>query len=103
MKQRVSVLGSNLSLSIEEREIPSPGPGEVLIQVKSVGVCGSDIHYFEHGRIADFVVESPLVLGHESSGVVAALGAGVEDIAVAISEWSALERDSSPTSSKPVA
>jgi L-iditol 2-dehydrogenase len=82
MKQRVSVLGSNLSLSIEEREIPSPGPGEVLIQVKSVGVCGSDIHYFEHGRIADFVVESPLVLGHESSGVVAALGAGVEDIAV---------------------
>ncbi len=82
MKQRVSVLGTDLSLSVEERDIPSPGPGEVLVQVKSVGVCGSDIHYFEHGRIADFVVETPLVLGHEASGVVAAVGEGVDDLDV---------------------
>jgi L-iditol 2-dehydrogenase len=80
MKQRVSVLRTDLTVSIEAREVPSPGPGEVLVQVKSVGVCGSDIHYFEHGRIADFVVESPLVLGHESSGVVAEVGEGVDDL-----------------------
>jgi len=82
MKQRVSVLDPDLSLRIEEREIPEPGPDEVLIQVKSVGVCGSDIHYFEHGRIADFIVEQPLVLGHEASGVVASLGINVTDLEV---------------------
>ena len=82
MKQRVSVLDTNLNLRIEERAIPEPGPGEVLVQVKSVGVCGSDIHYFEHGRIADFVVEQPLVLGHEASGVVAAVGDNVTDLEV---------------------
>ena len=82
MKQRVSVLDTDLSLRIEERAIPEPGPDEVLVQVKSVGVCGSDIHYFEHGRIADFIVEQPLVLGHEASGVVSAVGAGVTDLEV---------------------
>lgn len=76
--QRVSVLGANLALTVEERSVPAPGPGEVLVRVRSVGVCGSDIHYFEHGRIADFVVESPLVLGHEASGDVVAVGDGVD-------------------------
>jgi len=82
MKQRVSVLDTDLTLRIEEREVPQPGPDEVLVQIKSVGVCGSDIHYFEHGRIADFVVEQPLVLGHESSGVVTAIGDNVTDLEV---------------------
>lgn len=74
--QRVSVLSPELSIALEEREVPTPGPHEVLVAVRSVGVCGSDIHYFEHGRIGPFVVEAPLVLGHEASGVVAALGPG---------------------------
>ncbi|HEV8025022.1 MAG TPA: NAD(P)-dependent alcohol dehydrogenase [Candidatus Nanopelagicales bacterium] len=82
MKQRVSVLDTDLTLRIEEREIPEPGSDEVLVQVKSVGVCGSDIHYFEHGRIADFIVEQPLVLGHEASGVVSAVGSNVTDLEV---------------------
>ena len=80
--QRASVLGTDLTLRMEERLVPVPGPGEVLVRVRSVGVCGSDIHYFEHGRIADFVVESPLVLGHESSGTVVAVGDGVDDLSV---------------------
>jgi len=80
--QRASVLGTDLTLRMEERAVPVPEPGEVLVRVRSVGVCGSDIHYFEHGRIADFVVESPLVLGHESSGTVVAVGAGVDDLSV---------------------
>lgn len=80
--QRVSVLDTDLSLRIEQRGVPSPRPGEVLVRVKSVGVCGSDIHYFEHGRIADFVVETPLVLGHEASGEVVAVGSGVDDLPV---------------------
>ena len=84
MKQRVSVLDPDLTLRIEERDIAEPGPDEVLVQVKSVGVCGSDIHYFEHGRIADFIVETPLVLGHEAAGVVSAVGANVTDLEVGI-------------------
>lgn len=82
MKQRVSVLDTDLTLRVEERDVPEPGPDEVLVQVKSVGVCGSDIHYFEHGRIADFIVEQPLVLGHEASGIVSAVGNNVTDLEV---------------------
>ena len=80
-EQRVSVLGTDLTLSVEERPVPAPRPDEVLVRVRSVGICGSDIHYFEHGRIADFIVETPLVLGHEASGEVVAVGDGV-DLAV---------------------
>ncbi|MEK9737813.1 MAG: alcohol dehydrogenase catalytic domain-containing protein [Candidatus Nanopelagicales bacterium] len=50
--QRVSVLDTDLRLQIEQRPVPVPRSGEVLIRVRSVGICGSDIHYFEHGRIA---------------------------------------------------
>lgn len=54
--------------------MPQPGPHEVLVAIRSVGVCGSDVHYYEHGRIGEFVVRAPLVLGHEASGVVVGRG-----------------------------
>ncbi len=66
-------------IDLEQTEVPEPGPDQVLIEVAAVGICGSDVHYFEHGRIADFVVEEPLVLGHEASGTIRAVGAGVPD------------------------
>jgi L-iditol 2-dehydrogenase len=75
---RVSVLRAAGQLELAEWPVPAPGPGEVLVAVRSVGVCGSDVHYFQHGRIGDFVVRSPLVLGHEVSGRIAAVGAGVD-------------------------
>jgi L-iditol 2-dehydrogenase len=65
-----AVLHGIRDLRIEARPTPEPGPGEVLVEVRAVGVCGSDVHYYEHGRIGDFVVRAPLVLGHETSGVV---------------------------------
>jgi L-iditol 2-dehydrogenase len=65
-------------IRLEDRPVPTPATGEVLVRVRSVGVCGSDVHYFEHGRIGDFVVRSPLVLGHEVSGQIAAVGGGVD-------------------------
>ncbi len=55
--------------------MPVPGPREVLVEIGSVGICGSDVHYYEHGRIGDFVVRAPLVLGHEASGIVVGRGA----------------------------
>ena len=75
---RVSELLGQDSLVVTERSVPVPAAGEVLVRVTSVGVCGSDTHYFTHGRIGPFVVEKPLVLGHEASGVIAAVGAGVD-------------------------
>lgn len=75
---RAVVLRKIGELRHEERAVPEPGPGEALIRVEVVTICGSDVHYFEHGRIADFIVDSPIVLGHETSGVVTAVGAGVD-------------------------
>ncbi|RSM46845.1 NAD(P)-dependent alcohol dehydrogenase [Actinoplanes sp. ATCC 53533] len=75
-----AVLHSPGDLRISERPMPAPGPGEVLVKVSSVGICGSDVHYYEHGRIGDYVVESPMVLGHEAGGVVVELGPGVTTI-----------------------
>lgn len=62
---------------IEEQPVPQPAANEVLIQVMAVGVCGSDVHYFEHGRIGRFVVEKPIILGHECAGIIAAVGSNV--------------------------
>ena len=50
----------------------------MLVEVAAVGVCGSDVHYYRHGRIGDFVVDAPMILGHELSGRIAAVGAGVD-------------------------
>ena len=50
--------------------LPAPGPGQVRIRVGSVGVCGSDLHMYETGRIGHTVIKSPLVLGHEFGGLV---------------------------------
>jgi L-iditol 2-dehydrogenase len=61
-------------LRVEDHPMPKPGPNEVVIEVHSVGICGSDVHYYEHGRIGDHVVRSPMVLGHESSGVIVDAG-----------------------------
>jgi len=77
---RTAVLRAPGDVVVEERAVPEPGPGEVLVRVSAVGVCGSDTHYYEHGRIGRFVVESPLVLGHEAAGEVAAVGAGVSGL-----------------------
>ncbi len=66
-------------LRIEQRDVPRPRPGEAVVRVEVVTICGSDVHYFEHGRIADFVVDGPLVLGHETGGVVVEVGEGVDE------------------------
>lgn len=79
---RVSVLRGIGELGVEERPVPQPGPDEVLIRIGSVGVCGSDVHYYEHGRIGSYVVDQPLILGHEAGGQIAAVGSGVTSLSV---------------------
>ena len=55
---------------------------EVLLAMRSVGICGSDVHYWVEGRIRDSIVKEPMVIGHESSGVVIATGEGVKNVKV---------------------
>ena len=81
-QQRVAVLQEPERMTVETRPVPTPGPGEVQVEVRAVSVCGSDVHYYDHGRIGGFVMHAPLVLGHETSGVVSAVGDGVEEPAV---------------------
>ena len=77
MKNQAAVLYAPHDIRIEERPVPKPGTREVLIEIKAVGVCGSDVHYYEHGRIGTYVVRQPLILGHESAGVIIDVGEGV--------------------------
>ncbi len=66
---------------VEVREIATPelDADEVLIKVAAVGVCGSDTHYYQHGKIGPYVVEKPMILGHEASGTIVAVGSGVDE------------------------
>jgi L-iditol 2-dehydrogenase len=60
-----------------EGPAPEPGPGEIQVRVRSVGICGSDLHYFSDGAIGDVPINYPVVLGHEPTGEVHKTGAGV--------------------------
>lgn len=76
---RSAVLTESLEFELENRSQPSPGPDDVLVAVRDVGICGSDVHYYEHGRIGEYVVDNPLVLGHESAGEVVETGENVSE------------------------
>ena len=78
MKVRAVVLEGIGDIRLREIEVPGTmelADNEVRIAVKTVGICGSDVHYYKHGRIGDFVVNAPMILGHEAAGVVTAVGA----------------------------
>ncbi len=78
-----AVLHGIQDLRVEQVPLPGdPARGEVRIRIEKVGVCGSDVHYYQHGRIGDFVVNSPMILGHECAGVVAQIGEGVTHLRV---------------------
>lgn len=79
---KAAVLHQIRDVRLEERPVPLPTAGNVRVRIKTVGVCGSDVHYFTHGKIGPFVVKEPLILGHESMGVVEELGPGVTHLKV---------------------
>jgi L-iditol 2-dehydrogenase len=75
---RAAFLDAPQQIAVREAPTPQPGPHEVLVRPTSVGLCGSDVHFWEHGRVGDLVVTEPLILGHEVAGVIAAVGQGVD-------------------------
>lgn len=80
---RALVLEKQHELSVRDIDLPMDvGPGMVKIQIHTVGICGSDVHYYTHGRIGPFVVNAPMVLGHEAAGTVVEIGAGVTNLRI---------------------
>ena len=77
---KVALMTALEKVEIVERDIPQPKNNEVLVKLEYVGICGSDLHYYEHGRIGDFIVKFPFVLGHESGGVVIETGSQVKHL-----------------------
>ncbi|CAK0770516.1 hypothetical protein CVIRNUC_003775 [Coccomyxa viridis] len=78
LENPAAVLYSANDLRYEHHHIPTDiPPGHVRVQMRAVGICGSDVHFYKKGRIADFVVEQPMVIGHESAGDVVGMGEGV--------------------------
>ncbi|KMW74932.1 sulfurtransferase [Photorhabdus luminescens subsp. luminescens] len=70
-------------ISIQDWENPEiVGENDVEIKIHSVGICGSDVHYYQYGRIGPFVVEKPMILGHEASGVITAVGKNVTHLKI---------------------
>ncbi|MCW6509396.1 NAD(P)-dependent alcohol dehydrogenase [Lichenifustis flavocetrariae] len=77
------VLEKQHELSLREIDLPlDVGATDVKIKIDTVGVCGSDVHYYTHGRIGSFVVEAPMVLGHEAAGTVVEVGSAVTSLKV---------------------
>ena len=81
-KMKVAVMLGIGKMGFEEREIPKVKDDEVLVKLEYVGICGSDLHYYETGAIGDYVVEPPFVLGHEPGGTVVEVGKNAKHLKV---------------------
>lgn len=79
---RAIIIHEAKDLRLEEYPVETPGPGEVAVKLASGGICGSDLHYYNHGGFGTVRLKQPMVLGHEVSGHVTALGEGVSSLAV---------------------
>lgn len=81
-KMNVCVLTGKQKLEWVERDIPQPGKGELQIKLEYVGVCGSDLHFYQEGQLANWTLDGPLALGHEPGGVVTGIGEGVKGFGI---------------------
>jgi L-iditol 2-dehydrogenase len=81
-KMKVAVMLGIGKMGFEERDIPKTGDDEALVKLEYVGICGSDMHYYETGRIGDYIVKPPFVLGHEPGGTVVEVGQNVKHLKV---------------------
>ena len=82
MRNQGVYMTETYKMETREIQIPVPKEKEVLIKLEYVGICGSDVHYYEHGRIGDFIVQGDFILGHECAGEVVQIGEGVTTLKV---------------------
>lgn len=76
------VIHAAKDLRIEERTVEVLGPGQVEVAIEAGGICGSDLHYYNHGGFGTVRIREPMILGHEIAGTVKALGEGVSGLAI---------------------
>ncbi|MCI8319592.1 MAG: NAD(P)-dependent alcohol dehydrogenase [Dorea sp.] len=81
-KMKTAVMLGVGRMGFEERDIPEAKDNEVLVKLDYVGICGSDLHYYETGAIGDYVVKPPFVLGHEPGGTVVEVGKDVKHLKI---------------------
>lgn len=79
---KAAIMTDLMQVHLEDVEVPKIKENEVLVKVEYVGVCGSDLHYYESGRIGDFIVEPPFILGHEAAGLVVEVGSKVSHLKI---------------------
>ncbi|KQT54665.1 L-idonate 5-dehydrogenase [Aureimonas sp. Leaf454] len=79
---KAAVIHAAKDLRLDDRPEPAAAPGEVLVRFGAGGICGSDLSYWGKGRVGDFALREPLVLGHEISGEIEQLGEGVSGLAI---------------------
>src|SRR5699024_12625286 len=79
-KTKAAVLHKPFIVEMEERELRSLKSDEVLVKIMAVGICGSDVHYYEKGKIGNKKIDKPLIQGHEAAGIVIEIGENVLDL-----------------------
>lgn len=77
-----SVMTGVRKLEMQKRPVPTPKDNEILVRIKHVGVCGSDLHFYEKGVLGTNIFKDPLILGHESAGEIVEIGKGVKSLKV---------------------
>ncbi len=82
MKNRAAYMTGINKMEIRDIEVPKLREKDVLVKLEYVGICGSDVHYLEHGKIGDFIVNGDFILGHECAGTVVEVGSGVQNLKV---------------------
>lgn len=76
---KAAILEKEKTLVVKDIPIPNYKDNEVLVKIKEVGLCGSDVHFYNNGRIGDYKIKEPLILGHECSGIIAEVGKNVKN------------------------
>ncbi|MDF2985122.1 MAG: theronine dehydrogenase-like Zn-dependent dehydrogenase [Eubacterium sp.] len=82
MKNRAAYMTGLNKMEIRDIEVPKLRDKDVLVKLEYVGICGSDVHYLEHGKIGDFIVDGDFILGHECAGTIVEIGSGVQNLKV---------------------
>lgn len=77
---RAIIAGGPHDLKLGKVAVPEPGMNQVLVRIHTGGICGSDLHYYQHGGFGTVRIKEPLVLGHEIAGTIAAVGPGVTNV-----------------------
>jgi L-iditol 2-dehydrogenase len=79
---KAALLYGASNIKLEDVDMPEMGDDQALVRVHAVGICGSDIHLFDKGKVGSFVIDKPLILGHECSGEVYKIGKNVRNVRI---------------------